>query len=1002
MENSKHDFEPLRTLLSGELSTAAPVRAMYSTDASPYKIVPQAVAFPASKEDVTQIMEWAKEHKVPIHGRGTGSGLTGACIGSGIVIDFKRYMNKVLSVDVDNKTVTVEPGVVLSVLNLELSKYNLFFPPDPASGDYCTLGGMISNNSSGARSVKYGATIDYIESLKVITPVTGLMEARVYSLSGTDKKSESQLSVAGESSELEPNDANVKSLLSALENLSQEDIRIFKESLPDAPKNCCGYRLERAFAKDNSVDLGALICSSEGTLALITEATLNILPLPEERLVTLLNFSSLKAMSKAVELILPLDPSAVEVMDHVFLNLVVKNYPHLKTYVPDNTVAQLLVEMDGTKEEAEAKVSALHNLFKKHTDDLTGVIEAKNTAEQEQLWKVRKSALPILFTLDGPGQITPFIEDVSVAPAQLGVYLEKLHAIFEEKGLESAVYGHAGEGNLHTRPILNLRLQKDVDLMAELADKIFDLVSELNGSISGEHGDGRLRTSFLPAFYKKSYGLLKEVKTIFDPENILNPGIIATPKNIGPLIERQDGLTENQSGLTGNQSESCTDCSVSMTSDLRMGPGYKTRQIPAPLGGSKGSLARAIEKCHGCGNCTTPLENIPMCPLFKATGIPQSSPRGKLNIAQALLVGDFGREQKDEEEIIDYLSLCLGCGLCEINCPSKVETSQIVNQLRSVLKNRTGMPLKDKILSLLSQPLPSIAQPFAAVGSVMNKSSLFRKFLETTTSISSKAPLFKFAPVKLSKSNESGKRKVVYFPDIYAVSCDPSLGYKTMNLIHKAGYSVYTNPDLIAATPGFAKGDAQSAKAASHIVRKILTKAITPGTKLLFSEPTAMRTVLHEHLQFFVKKDEQQLSKTITEISTTVTDFLLQAIEDGSLKAPVVAPSKNTTVVYHSPCHLIDTKEEKSAVKLLKMVGYNIEPLMKRCCGLAGTFGLQRGEENTAGYEISVKTGQPLFDDIIATKADIIACECSSCRLQLEHNTNITALHPIELLFKLY
>jgi FAD/FMN-containing dehydrogenase/Fe-S oxidoreductase len=952
-------FNSLREMLDGELWTNAPYRAMYSTDASPYRVVPKAVACPASVKDVEIILKWAEEQKIPIHGRGTGSGLTGACVGSGIVVDFRRHMDSILELNISEQTVTVEPGIVLSALNRELAEKGFFFPPDPASGDYCTIGGMISNNSSGARSVKYGATIDYISSLEAVIPGTGLIFAKDYHPPFNDDS------------------GRTIPFLTELNKVLNGKMKLFKDALPNAPKNCCGYRLERVLTDDGTIHLAPLFCGSEGTLGLITRATLKILPLPEERRVTLLNFSSLDAMTKAVELILPSKPSAVEVMDHVFLKLVISNHPNLKPYVPDGTKAQLLVETDGSIKEAESKAQEIKQLFASHNDlnnGLLSIIEAKSKEEQEQLWKVRKSALPILFTLKGPGEITPFIEDISVAPDKLGIFLSRLHAIFDEKGIESAVYGHAGEGNLHTRPILDLRKKIDVDLMVELAEKVFKLVEELNGSISGEHGDGRVRTAFLPSFYGEAYNLLEETKRVFDPENILNPGIIARPAETKPVAQ------------------------ISMTDNLKKGPQYLRKKIPAPLGGSRNSLAEAIEKCHGCGNCTTPLDSIPMCPLFKATGLPQASPRGKMAIAQALLSGDFDREHENEEELVRYLSLCLGCGLCEIGCPSEVDTSQIVNQLRSVLKNRTGMPFKDKILSLLSKPLPTPLQPIAAAGSILNRNSAFRYLLERATSISTKAPLFQFSPFKLSSKCEKGKGRVIYFPDIYAISCSPELGSKCMELLKMSGYPVYTNNALVAATPGFAKGDEKSVRETVIEVRNILKTVVEPGATLLFSEPTAMRTLLKEHA-LMLADDESDFSQMLNTISTSVTNFLLNALEDGSLKKPPSSPPASETITYHCPCHLVGTKEEGSALRLLSAVGYKVLTVSKRCCGLAGTFGLQSGP---SGYETSVKTGLKLFRDIKNTGAAFIACECSSCRLQLEENTGIRAIHPVELLYKLY
>ncbi len=938
----------LAAKIEGEVRASAVERAMYACDASIYRVDPMGIAYPRNGGDVAIIMEWAQNNGVTLHGRGSGSGLTGACLGSGLVVDFRRFLTEIVEVLPDKKVVRVQPGVVHTDLNKSLERYGLFFPPDPASGDYCSLGGMIANNSSGARSVKYGATIDYVLALETVVPALGPFQAKKI-----PKGPRATGSKLGE-------------LLAGLDNILDKGMDKFRQHLPNAPKNCCGYRLERLLHDDGTMNMAALFTGSEGTLGLVTEATLALAPLPRSRRLALLNFSSLQAMSQAVCLLLPLEPSAVEVMDRPFLELVRRTREDLHRYIPQGTEAQLLVEVDGTEEETAAAAAKLRELFGGPNSLATLFLEAEDEMDQDKLWSVRRAALPLLFTLPGPGRITPFIEDVSVSPDNLGTYLEKLHAIFGRFGVESAVYGHAGDGNLHTRPILDLRKQSDVDLMERLGDEVFELVAELKGSISGEHGDGRLRTPYLPKFYGEAYSLIEETKLLFDKNELLNPGIIARGRD------------------------------TSMTSALERGPDYQRRPIEPPFGGSAKELAEVIEKCHGCSKCTTPSEVVKMCPLYKATGLPEASPRGKMALAQAILSRNLDINVDRANELLDKFAYCLGCGLCAKECPSLVETPQVVRQLRAYLRKRTGMPLKDRVLSLLAAPLPRVLQPFAWFGGQVSRMKVARLLLSPILDIASDAPIFQFAPFGINEKQTETGNEAIYFPDTYAAMCEPSLGNICMEMLERAGFHPITSPALVACAPALARGDAQTAKEVAQKVASFVPQHLGPRTPLVFSEPTAQKTVEEDYPILLGNSDE---AKAMAKASVSLLRILLERLEDGALPWPTEKARSSESIVYHRPCHLRGSKDEEVALQLLAKLGYQVTLLPTSCCGMAGTFGLSASEP---GYELSQKVGQPVFQAIRDHKATIVLSECSACRLQLAAATGVRTLHPIVMVAALY
>jgi len=929
--------------LAGDVHDDVVTRSMYATDASIYRAMPVAVAHPRNAEDVAAIVDWSRANGVPLHGRGSGSGLTGACLGTGLVVDFRRYMHALVEIRPDDRTVRVQPGVVHTDLNRALARYGLFFPPDPASGDYCSLGGMLANNSSGARSVKYGATIDYVRSLEAVVPSAGPVT----------------LGTAGT--------AALEGIRCGLSALLDEGLDTFRARLPRAPKNCCGYRLERVRRDDGTLDLAALLVGSEGTLGLVTEATLAVLPLPKVRRLALANFGSLEAMSEAVVALLPLRPSAIEVMDKPFLDLVRTTRADLRDYIPEGTQAQLLIEVDGSHDEAAAGIARLRDILGGPRSPATMYLEARDEADQEKLWAVRRAALPLLFTLPGPGRITPFIEDVSVAPELLGTYLSRLHAIFDRHGLQSAVYGHAGDGNLHTRPILDLRQQSDVDLMQRLADEVFAVTLELGGSISGEHGDGRVRTPFLPAFYREAYGLLEATKRLFDPEGLLNPGIIA--------------------GAAGS----------SMTANLRQGPEYRRRPVLPPLGGTTPEFAETVERCHGCGKCTTPSDVVAMCPLYKATGRPEASPRGKMTLAQSVLAGRLDLDYDTIRMLLDHLSYCLGCGLCHTECPSEVDTPQVVRQLRAFLYQRTGIPLGDRVVSLLSTPLPRLLQPFAWFASRVGRLHAARLLLQAVVGISRRTPLFEFSPFGLPSVDEPGAPRAVYVPDTYAALCEPDLGALCLDLLHRAGFVVRTDAALAACTPALARGDAQTAREAARTLASLVVPYLAPRVPLVFSEPTALLTVTEDYPRLL---DDETAARTMTSAAVDLLEVLLERLADGAMAPPPDGPRMpEQRIVYHRPCHLRGSRNERTALTLLQRLGYQVDLLPTTCCGMAGTFGLKAGEP---GYDTGQQVGAPVFAAIRERQTTLVVSECSACRLQISAATGVRAVHPAVLVAACY
>jgi FAD/FMN-containing dehydrogenase len=501
----------LRSLLRGDVEFDAVTRLLYATDGGLYQIEPLGVVSPRDTEDVLRLVEYASEHSLPLVPRGSGSGLAGAAVGAGIQVDFTRYMNQILEFAPDGSWVRVQPGLVMGVLNAAAKGYGTFFAPNPSSENYCSLGGMMANNSSGGRSVAYGGTKDHVLAAQLVLAGGELFEARSYQVEDPEL---AELTSAG---------SRAGRAFAALLPLLEHKRAAITSSMPRVMKNCSGYRVEQVLKEDRA-DLHSLFIGSEGTLGLITEATLNLVPLPGRRAIGMAYFPSVFDAGQAVHPILELEPTSLEIMDSNFLSFVRKHNARLDDMLPPGVDTALLVEFEATDDaQLEQQLRSLEGLLAGGA--ALQVKRALDPVEQRQLWAIRQAAVPLLQKLPGPRRIAEFIEDVTVHPEVLAQYMSTLDGILKRHGVECVMYGHAGDGNIHTRPLLDLKDGGDLRLMQQIMDEVVDVVLDLKGTPSGEHGDGWVRTPYIPRVYgSEVYGVFQAVKQAFDPDGIMNPG----------------------------------------------------------------------------------------------------------------------------------------------------------------------------------------------------------------------------------------------------------------------------------------------------------------------------------------------------------------------------------------------------------------------------------------------------------------------------------------------
>ena len=506
----------LRRLLAGDVEFDDVSRALYATDAGLNQIRPLGVVAPRDTEDVVRLVEYAGSRGLTLVPRGMGSGLAGGAVGPGIQVDFTRYMNRILEIADDATWVRVQPGVVMGSLNRELRARGVFFAPDPSSENYCSLGGMIGTNSSGARTVAYGGTKDHVLAVETVLADGSLFRAEALP---ADSPALSAL-LAGDS-------LGARAFAHVLRRLETQSALIAAR-MPNVVKNCSGYRVE-AIVADGATHLQRLFVGAEGTLGLVTEATLNLVPLPARRGIAMAYFPSVFASGEAVPGILGLGPTAVEIMDSRFLAVVRKNDARVDAMLPPQTDTALLIEFEGRDEaELEDRFAALSRHLAQ-----TGVLQVvrpRDAEETERLWTVRKSAVALALRLPGPRRALPFIEDVTVHPTEVAGYVNFLQGLFEAEGVDAFMYGHVGDGNIHTRPLLDPKDPDDLRTMERLYESVSEYVLGVKGTMSGEHGDGLLRTPHISRMYGcELYELFVEIKEAFDPQGLLNPG-----KKVGP------------------------------------------------------------------------------------------------------------------------------------------------------------------------------------------------------------------------------------------------------------------------------------------------------------------------------------------------------------------------------------------------------------------------------------------------------------------------------------
>ena len=954
----------LKHQLTGELYDSALVKTLYATDASVYRELPYAVAIPKTTDDIKQLVEFAKANTIPLIPRAAGTSLAGQCVGDGIVVDVSKYMNTILEINTQEQWVRVQPGVVRDHLNAFLKPYGFFFGPNTSTANRCTMGGMVGNNSCGSTSIVYGATRDHTLAVKTI-----LSDGSAVEFSALTKD---EFSAKTKGSTLEA--ALYKQIFSEL-NTSKIQNQI-SDGYPKASitRRNTGYAvdalLDTNVFKDTeeAFNFSKLLCGSEGTLAFTTELKLQIVPLPKPFQVVLnAHFNSISESLQATLIAMKQAPSACELMDKTILECTKDNISQQKNrfFVEGDPEAILMVEFRGdTIEEAKQQAQTLELNLKKL--DLGFAYPLVEGQDCDKVWELRKAGLGLLANIPGDAKAVACIEDTAVALEDLPLYIEAFTSLMKTYNQKAVYYAHAGAGELHLRPVLNLKSSKDVALFRSISEASATLVKSFKGALSGEHGDGRVRSEFIPLVLgEDNYQLLKRIKSTWDPLALFNPGKIVD--------------------------------AVAMDTALRYEANTDIPKVDTLYNfESTGGLLSTVEKCNGSGDCRKlSFAGGTMCPSYRATMDEKDSTRGRANVLREFLTQNTKENPFDHPEIKDAMDLCVSCKACKSECPSNVDMASLKAEFLFQYQKSNPVSLRTKLIAHNAK-LNSIARHFSGVYNFIANTSWFKTLIgvhpnRSLPSLNSTTLRQWFA----SYQQKEHPKKVYLFCDEYTNHYDVEIGKKSIILLNSLGYHVLMTAHSESARAYISKGFLEQAKAIATANIKIFNALINTTTPLLGIEPSAILGFRDEYPNLVdpvLKPKAENLAKNVF----TIEEFLAH-----EMKANTIDVSKFTTasktIYYHGHCHQKALSSNSYALTTLGIpANFTVQPIDAGCCGMAGAFGYEKEH-----YELSQQIGEDrLFPTLRTIDSNaLVAASGTSCRHQIKDGLNKTALHPIEVLY---
>ncbi|MGI8643498.1 MAG: FAD-binding and (Fe-S)-binding domain-containing protein [Thermomicrobiales bacterium] len=950
----------LRARISGEVRFDAVSRMLYATDASNYQIEPVGVVLPKTIEDVQAAIELASSHGVALLPRGGGSSLAGQSVGAALVIDFSKYLNRVLDINPEARTVSVEPGINLDILNRHLKPSGLMFGPDPSSGNRATIGGVVGNNSAGAHSILYGMTADHVRSVRFALVDGGTVELGPATPEQVAARAETH-DVSGR-------------LLSKLIAFGEEYRDVIARDFPPHWRRATGYSLDEFLKPDDAFNPARLLVSSEGTLATTLRATLELVPLPTRTGLVLLQFDDLVASMAATTAILECEPSAIELMDRMLISLTraQPGYASQIAFIKGDPAAVLAIEFYG---ESEREIAQKCDDLVRHLAERGVSMSAEpqrllDPKQQADVWSVRKAGLGLLMSVKGDAKPIPVIEDVSVPVEHLPEYVQAIEDMVAAHGTTAAYYAHASAGCLHVRPLLNLKTVDGVEAMREMGHAAAELARRFGGVMSGEHGDGLQRSELNEQIFGAGlYEAMREFKGIFDPRGLMNPGKVVN--------------------------------APSMMENLRYGPGYEPVAPKTHLDFSaEGGFLAAIEMCNGAAVCRK-LKAGTMCPSYMATKDEHDTTRARANALRNALAGNvLTQTDFTSKGTYEVLDLCLSCKACKTECPSSVDMAKIKTEFLAQYHDAHGTPLRARVFGNINtiSRLSSRIAPLANLGmrTPLSKPVMRMLGVHPERQMPSFTPRTFLHRWKEHQANRPAQRqtrgKAVYFHDTFATYNYPHVGIATVLLLEAAGFEVVIEERRVCCgRPMLSKGLVTEARRMAKRNVGLLAKYAHDGVPIIGSEPSCILTLRDEYPDLLPGDAGM---KAVADHAYMIDEFLAKLDGEGDLGI-AWSPEPGQDVFFHGHCHQKALIGVGASMAIMQAAGCKPAESGAGCCGMAGSFGYE-----TEHYDVSRKVGEErLFPAVNATAEEtVVAVAGVSCRQQIEHFTDRSTRHIAEVL----
>jgi FAD/FMN-containing dehydrogenase/Fe-S oxidoreductase len=944
--------EDLSGFFKGELLFDDLSRAIYSTDASIFQILPLGAVAPRDEEDVQALVRYSADHHIPLIGRGAGTGLAGESLGPGLIVDLSRHMRSILEIGDD--TVRVQPGVTYHALQSALATKGRRFAPDLASAVQCTIGGMLATNASGSRSLKHGYTRDHVARLRMILNSGDAVEAG----------RESRWPPTPETS------SRFQEIRQRTIHLLEANSELIGHCQPRTVFNRCGYLLKDVLTAEH-LNWPRLLIGSEGTLGLFTEATLQTIAVARGRCLVLISYSDLDGAVSASREIIATGPACCELVDRRLVTLTRGMGDDIKALIPDGAGVILLVEYecDSPAEALDAGRAIVARMSAAQPRPLY-MISATSEEESARLWRIRDSALPSLYGLRGGPQPLAGIEDVGVPVDSLAPYLQSVHDILKRHEVTASFLVHAGTGQVHTRPFLDLENASDTAKLWTLADEIYSVVLALGGTVSAQHGTGLARTPWVARQYGALYSVFRELKSIFDPLGLFNPGKI-----------------------------------VGRIADL---PAWPLRHMPAAGAEFAGPLLRwqagefrsECLNCNGCGHCRTESPERRMCPMFHATHAEAAAPRAKANLLRQLLVDSGDSRAFAADSVRDVADLCINCRMCALECPAHVNIPKLMLEAKAANVAEHGLDRADWTMAR-TEGFAALASTLAVCVNLALANRPIRWLLEKLLGVSRRRRLPRFSGrsfLRLAARRgwtqpARGPRRVAYFVDVFANYNDPQIAEAVVAVLQHNGIEVYVPPGQRGCGMApLAYGDVENVRDVARHNLRILAEPARQGYPIICSEPTAALMLKHDYPQLIDDPDAELVSRRVVEL----TSFLWDLHAAGQLKTDF--RPLDLTVGHHVPCHVKALDRPPAGPSLLALIpALRVRTIDVGCSGMAGTFGLL-----AKNYEASLLAGRAMLTELSRPHCVFGSTECSPCRLQMEEGSGKRTLHPAQYLSLAY